>query len=91
MIFSELQSLEFGENEEEIQSKKNKKNKMNANVNESVPHFLQILNLFCFYSVNAAYSVLSVAYVNSHHLINRRSMIYCRIELFMVYGSSPQF
>ena len=33
-------------------------------------------------------SFFSVAYVNSHYLIIRRSMIYCRLELFVVYGSS---
>ena len=31
---------------------------------------------------------MSVAYVNSHYLIIRCSMIYCRLELFVVYGSS---
>ena len=52
--------------------------------NKCLAEYLRVF--FCFFFLaNAAYSVLSVAYVNSHHLINLRSMIYCQVELFMVY------
>ena len=50
--------------------------------------FFELTNFLTTFLADSAYSSLGVAYVNSHYLINRRSMIYCRVELFVVYGSS---
>ena len=49
---------------------------------------IALICIFFLSECSYIYSVLSVAYVNTHHLINRRSIIYCRVELFVVYGSS---
>ena len=46
------------------------------------------VRIFLFLSECVLLVVLSVSYENPHYLVIRRSMIFCRLELFVVYGSS---